>query len=313
MRWTDVFISLLAAAFGGAAFAQTSDFAPPRGALLAGHIGEVKWEERLLAATSTDGLTFTRTNNIITDQARSPNLVVANGMLYLYYITAVGNRQGTLAVAISSDQGKTWIFKQAEVRNGGRLILPYAPDIRILENGRFRLYFNDARQVPRIVYADGEDGIHFTWAGTLYMRPGRYGSLMIGSLLVAVCGGWHTYLRDVNADFFGVVSHGFSSDGDSFSFSSDPRISFSNGKEPCHPTSAVSLENGRSRFYGSPNQVPGGVRSFVTSDGIEFEPEAGIRLAPDSRSELEKDLVKDAAVVKLSDGSYFMVYVTNIP
>src|ERR1017187_3441098 len=38
-----------------------------------------KWEERLLAATSTDGLTFTRTNNIITDQARSPNLIIADG------------------------------------------------------------------------------------------------------------------------------------------------------------------------------------------------------------------------------------------
>src|ERR1035437_7259293 len=92
MRTSDLTLSLLAVGLCGSALAQvtrsalTSDFAPPHRVLRAGRFGEMKWEERLLTATSTDGLTFTRTNNIITDQARSPNLIIAGATLYLFYI-----------------------------------------------------------------------------------------------------------------------------------------------------------------------------------------------------------------------------------
>lgn len=319
MRTSDLTLSLLAVGLCGSALAQvtrsalTSDFAPPHRVLRAGRFGEMKWEERLLTATSTDGLTFTRTKNIITDQARSPNLIIADGTLYLFYCTAAGDPGGALAVAISVDQGKTWTLKHVEVRDGERTSRPYAPDVRVLKDGRFRLSFNENRRSPSIFYADGTDGVHFTRAGTAYMRTGSYGSLMIGSLTVPIGDAWHMYLRDGNADFFGLVSHGVSSDGVNFTFGSDPRMAVSRGADNCHPSSAVALRDGRTRFYGSPNQAPGGVLSFLTQDGTRFEPEPGMRLALDATGGLEKDLVKDAAVVRLADGTYFMVYVAGIP
>jgi hypothetical protein len=38
-----------------------------------------------------------------------------------------------------------------------------------------------------------------------------------------------------------------------------------------------------------------------------------MRLALDLATGVEKDFVKDAAVARLADGTYFMVYVTDIP
>ena len=265
-----------------------------------------------MTATSKDGLTFERTHNVITDQARSPNLVVADGVLYLYYSGAMnGTGRGALAVAISADRGKTWVFKHVDVRAGDRMMWPYAPDVQVLRDGRFRLSFSEDIRSPSIFYAEGKDGIHFTSAGTVYSRTGPFGSLMIGSLTVPIGEDWHAYLRHGNADDFGFVNHGFSSDGDRFTFAGE--LKFSDGPHPCHPTSAVSLGDGSIRFYGSPDETPGGVRSFLTRDGVKFEPEPGMRLALDLATGVEKDFVKDAAVARLADGTYFMVYVTDIP
>ena len=319
MRIVQCIALLLTVGLCGPGFAQvappnlTSDFAPPHGVLIAGRFGESSWEERLLTATSKDGLTFERTHNVITDQARSPNLVVADGLLYLYYSGAMNGtgRRGALAVAISADRGKTWVFKHVDVRAGDRMMWPYAPDVQVLRDGRFRLSFSEDAMSPSILYAEGKDGIHFTSAGTVYSRTGPYGSLTIGSLTVPIGEDWHAYLRHVNADMFGFVNHGFSSDGDRFTFAGE--LKFSDGPHPCHPTSAVSLGDGSIRFYGSPDETPGGVRSFLTRDGVKFEPEPGMRLALDLATGVEKDFVKDAAVARLADGTYFMVYVTDIP
>ena len=51
----------------------TSDFTPPRGAAHGfAREGEGAWQKRLMTAVSTDGLTFSRTNEIITDQPALP-------------------------------------------------------------------------------------------------------------------------------------------------------------------------------------------------------------------------------------------------
>jgi hypothetical protein len=315
---SDLSLLWLAVGLCGYAFAQaggpelSGDFAPPHGGFRAGHFGEIQWEDRLLTATSTDGLTFTRTNIVVTDQARSPNLVVAADTLYLYFSTAAGNLHGSLAVAISSDQGKTWIFKHVEVKDGAQICHPFTPDVRLLTDGRFRLSFNENRS-PSVYYANSPDGIHFTKAGTVMPGPARYGSLMTGSLTIRIGEVWHTYLRDANSDLFGLVSHGVSIDGEAFQFAAEPRIIAISYPNSSYPTSAVDLGAGLMRFYGSPSQASGGVLSFLTRDGVRFEPEPGVRLALDSTNGLEKNFVKDAAVVKLADGTYFMVYMAGIP
>ncbi|HTM48454.1 MAG TPA: hypothetical protein VL285_07235, partial [Bryobacteraceae bacterium] len=85
-----------------------SDFTPPSGAVPGFPPEEGAWRKRILTATSPDGLDFTRSNRVITDQANVPDLVSDdNGVLYLYYSGGtVGDRRNVIAVAVSSDQGK---------------------------------------------------------------------------------------------------------------------------------------------------------------------------------------------------------------
>src|SRR5436190_17901804 len=64
-------------------------FTPPTGrgcpvTVLGGPCGR-----RLMSARSDDGLTFKRTNHIVTDQGDVPDLVIdSNGWIYLYYVGA---------------------------------------------------------------------------------------------------------------------------------------------------------------------------------------------------------------------------------
>ncbi len=287
-----------------------SDFVLPHGPLRTGAHGEFRWEDRLLLATSSDGLTFTRSNKVITDQAGYPSLVAANDILYLYFRTAAIEVRGTLAVGISSDRGKTWVFKHVRIKDGEKTLRPYAADVRVLEGGTFRLCFKDRSLTPKIDCADGTDGIQFTASGTMFERTGPYGSIMEGALTVPAGDAWHTYLRDINGDFFGIVRHGISADGEKFEFGTNPELFLPD--DFCYPTSAVNLGDGRSRFYGTPCST-GGIRSILTRDGLHFDLEPGARLALEPKVESEKDHVKDPAVVRLADGSYVMVYVAGTP
>ncbi|MFN4133147.1 MAG: hypothetical protein ACK4GQ_02120 [Candidatus Hadarchaeales archaeon] len=93
--------------------ALTSDFTPPKGAA-AGPGEHGPWSMRPMSATSTDGLTFTRTNQVITDQGDVPDLVQDNkGWIYLYYVGWTGGtEQSKTVVAISQDGGSSWCTKK---------------------------------------------------------------------------------------------------------------------------------------------------------------------------------------------------------
>ncbi len=312
MRTLIALLIVVGASFGGG---LTSDFVPHHGTSSPGIRGLIKWKERLLTARSTDGLTFKRDNNVITDQARSPNLLVAGDKLYLYYVTAAENERDALAVAISADSGESWVFKYVEVKDGKQVRRPYAPDVRVLTDGRFRLSFDENPYGPTNASydANSDDGVHFTVAGTVNSRTRGYGS---SSLTVPIGEVWHTYLRGVNADYFGVVGHGISNDGETFEFASDrfsATVEFSaTAHLSCYPTSAISLDKDRVRFYCS-SKKDGDVFSLITRDGAKFQAESGVRLTLDPTNGLEKDVVRDATVVKLPNGTYFMVYVAGIP
>jgi hypothetical protein len=287
----------------------TSDFTPPRGAIRTRDKEEGAWQKRLLTATSTDGLTFTRTNQIVTDQANVPDLVMdPRGRLYLYYSGGtVGDRSNVIAVAISDDQGKTWAFKYVEIDGGGRMAPPGDPDIRILDDGTFRLYFTAGAagaRVPNIFYAEGRDGIHFIFQGPAFAREGQ---VIIDSFTFPAGGLWHMYTLSETEQLWYATSE----DGKSFTAADRPRLT-ANGR-PYLPTNEIVLDDGRIRAYAFTPGNRGDIRSFLTSDGRSWEAEQGIRLAVDPENGLESDFVKDAAVIRLTNGTYLMVYVTVIP
>jgi hypothetical protein len=201
-------------------------------------------------------------------------MVRAAGVLP-YSAQAAGERRNAMAVAITSDQGTTWVFKYVEI------------------------------EVPQIFYADGTDGVHFVYQGPAFGHPAEP---ILDSFTVPIGETWHMYTLGRTAE---ALPHGVSTDGRKFTWFGFARFSIE--RQSYIATNEIFLEDGRVRVFALRPGPGGDIRSFVTSDGYRWEAEDGIRLALDTSSGLEKSFVKDAAVVQLVDGTYFMVYVTVIP
>jgi len=142
-------------------FKWTSDVTPGKeaGVPPPGITGDGPWNHRLLLATSNDGIHWNKTYKILADQASVPDVIVdGEGNLRVYYVDYFN---GGITVAISSDGGKTWIYKKVK----GLTPEWVDPDIVLLSNGQYRLY---ASYMPlggsqdKIVSAISEDGINFT-------------------------------------------------------------------------------------------------------------------------------------------------------
>ena len=90
-----------------------SDFQPPSAPASNPDPQQAGPQDRVIKiATSTDGLTYTSTGEIISYQAYEPELIEgANGEILLYYTGWIlGDRLNRSAVAIS-DEGKIWVYK----------------------------------------------------------------------------------------------------------------------------------------------------------------------------------------------------------
>lgn len=287
-----------------AAEALESDFTPPTGrAKGPGNLGP--WLNRLVFASSTDGQAFTSTEQVLSDQADVPDLAIdEDGRLYLYYVAwTAGERDNQLVVAISDDQGDSWVFKYVDIdglaRTGRRGPQPVDPDIQILDDGTFRLYFTyDAKTY----YAESENGITFTYKGIAFQQSGKQvldpNTILIGDT-------WHLFAGGGP----GGNWHAISSDGETFTFV---------GTEPFESTdgrfymmaNGIPVDGGY-RYWGFSNQGTD-IHSFFTTDGQTWEPE-GLSLAYSADREVEEGHVKDSSVIELPDGSFFMVYVTQVP
>jgi hypothetical protein len=286
----------------------TSDFTPPQGKAT-GPAGDGPWSYRLLSATSTDGLTFTRTNNVITDQADVPDLVQDNnGWIYLYYVGwTVGDETNKTVVAISQDGGSTWIYKKLHLTGFDDMTEPVDPDVQILPNGTFRLYLTSAQSSgakTSIYYAEGTDGINFTNKGVAFSRTGKS---LIDPTTALIGSTWHIFTRG-DVDTTDANSHGTSSDGTNFTF--DEEKVFTIDGEERTMGNGIAVPDG-CRFYahaGSP-----AITSFFTTDGVTWTADTDACLTLDETTGQETQIIKEPAVVRLENENYFMVYAVGIP
>lgn len=283
----------------------TADFEPTEGALE--RDGEGPWNKRILLATSTDGLSFKKTNVVLADQANTPSIVVdKNGWIYIYYSgETVGTKINTAGVAISKDNGKTWIHKYVNVLDGNQVKSGTDPDVEILDDGTFRIYFisNQFKSpTPKIYYADGTNGYDFTYGGVSFEKNGDAidpSTFRIGDI-------WHqfTLVGNTMAHY-----HAKSTDGKTFTFDKEENFNYESG------TYVMANEiqaDGGVRFYAFDLRDTS-FRSFLSADGYNWKLELGSRLQFDKNNSLESKYIKDPAVGKLADGSYIMAYVTVIP
>lgn len=280
------------------------DFEPTEGALDLS--GEGPWDKRILLATSEDGLSFTRTEMIVADQANVPNMVVDDqGWIYLYYSGhTVGEKENTSGVAISTDNGKTWIHKYLNIWDGSEWLNATDPDVELLEDGTFRIFFisNSFPGKPKIYYAEGTDGIDFDFGGVAFEKEG----LSIDSSTFRIGEEWHQFsLVGDTLDHF----HAVSEDGKTFIF--QKKEGFREDGRVYVMANEIQTDSGV-RFYAFSFNFPD-FASFTSTDGSTWTMEEGARLSFDGDSEQESKYIKDPAVAQLADGTYLMAYVTVIP
>ncbi len=296
---------------------MTSDFTPPvsraSGATPGGY---GPWNLRLLSASSSDGLNFTKNSLVQLDQSDVPDIIIdTDGWIYLYYTCwTVGSEMNKTVAAISADNGSNWIYKKLNLSGFEGMASAVDPDIQILSDGTFRLYLTSApvNQVPRTYYAEGNDGVKFVKGSDtpVFYQSGKDvmdpSTILIGDT-------WHYFAGGAVGGGEGSNWHAVSNDGKIFNYSGASVFS-SNGKN--FLVSNIIAVPGGYRFYGFNHTTPDEasvIGSFFTENGDAWIADTGYRITLDTVSAKESWSVKDPAVTKLLDNSYLMIYVTAIP
>jgi len=263
-------------------------------------------QNRILIASSLDGLNWQRLNMVLIDSGDVPDAVIGpNSHVYAYFQGLWTHYIDGIMVGISSDGINNWEFHQIPIPGTetwpGR---PCDPDI-IFRNDTFRLYFtgdpiNDTRpETYSAISLDGinftkENGVRFEVAGSPVLDPSL---LWTGDTLQYFAGGapqgenWHSH--SVDGLLFSRQSN----------FMADSGM-MANG---------IQLPQQGYRFYtfsNNPNNT--GIRSIFSLDGREWTADSGYRLQLDTTNGLESRYVKDPAIV-FKDSIYFMYYVTRKP
>ncbi len=289
----------------------TSDFTPPTGR--DGNALEGPGVSRLMTATSLDGLSFTRTGLIVTDQGDVPDLVTdARGWVYLYYVGwTVGTERNKPVVAISRDAGRTWVYKKLVLTGFEGMRDPVDPDVQVLPDGTFRMYLTSAEandlERAKTYFAEGTDGIHFTKMGVAF-APAT--GVSLDPSTVKIGSTWRMFSGGTP----GSNHHATSADGRVFTF--DREMTFLRNGIGQLMANGIPVPGG-TRFYTFDSTPPvggqRGINSVFTADGVTWTVDAGQRLSPDPASTKENNGLKDPAAVRLSDGTYLMVYSTRVP
>ncbi len=262
-------------------------------------------ERRLVTATSTDGVHFTTSGKVFTDQANVPDMVVtSNGSIFLYYtgqgIDADPNKE-TVPVATSTDNGATWTFNYLVYKNWPTPRPPSDPDVVLRPDGTFRMFFVNSLDASTvgIDYADSPDGFTFTYVG--HALGG--GTSINDSTTMYFNGAWHMFVLNEKT---GEQYHATSADGTTFAFATDKVVTL--------PTKNYYLVNplidgSNLRMFGF---TLGNISSFTSTDATNWT-YGGIVLDGNDTNTLTSGYIQDLAVEKLANGTYLMVYVVGYP
>ena len=278
-----------------------SEFEPPTGAAHA-DVERGAGARRLLSATSSDGLTFERNGAVISDQANVPDMVRVGETIFLYYTgETVGEETNVTAVALSRDDGDSWIYKYLHISGWDGMVSD--PDIIYQQGEGFTLFFTSTGGIHR---ATGTDGLRFvyddvvlsyddgpTWDSSSHFLP--MGVVMY-TLGASDSPGLHYIANSTDG-------------GESFEAIGDATLSHE-GRNVFAPNGLIVDDVGVRMYAFSPGR-DGGIVSLVTGNGETFLYDDGYRLQPSG--DLEGDNLRGSAVVQLEDGSYFMVYTADIP
>ena len=278
--------------------AQGKGTAPP------GATGIGPWATRLMLATSDDGLTFTRTHEILADQCGVPNIIIDNdGRLRVYYID-FGN--GNILAAAIRDFDGEWAYRRISINGAAREGDPADPSVVLLPDNRYRIYYTQGTYGPYGPYAKvysalSLDGLRFTAERGARFSPGPP---VFDPIVLKTAEIWKLWTGPDGQ------YTAFSSDGLTFqagnAFQVDGRVFM--------VWAALKLPTGGYRLYGHYPDTNDGICSVFSSDGALWSSEPGTRLSnTGGKSRLESIVLPDVGVTVLQDSTYVMAYLAVIP
>jgi|GEM_PF-5550542 len=273
--------------------------------------------QRLLLATSNNGLDFTRKNQILADRATVPDAVVlSNGRILVYYVAAckiTGGQEvktNEIVVAVSDDNGNNWFYKNVTFKNlPSGSTNPVDPNVVLLPNGNLRMFATvdpdiEGPQKARTYSFLSTDG------GFTYVSEGERFSLFNEDVLDPEI----FRFSDTNWKLWAGNKYAISTDGNNFTYQG-PTCYVQDGSDCSIVADIVNFAT-YYRMYvhgGSPTSSKNNwIKSLVSTDTTNWTLEAGNRLTVDPSTGLESEALLFPTVVGLKNGTYLMVYQTTI-
>lgn len=272
-------------------------------------------ERQILLATSTDGVQFDYTERVLSAQANVPDFIrEEDGTLRLYYITQGinGSADEHTVMALSTDEGTTWSYQYLTFNDLPLQKDPSDPDVVHLADGTYRMYYtsslpDEAGHVTDkigILYADSQDGVEFTYQGIAFEYPA---SSVIDSTTFYFQNQWHMFVYKTVGD--GQL-HAVSDDGETFTLSDQPDVVLPTANAGYFLANPVITDE-QLRMYGFHLQQHN-IRSFVSTDAEQWTAD-DIAIDGTSENTDGTGYIQDSSVVQLTDGTYLMAYVVEMP
>ena len=240
------------------------------------------------SASSTDGLTWTRDEGIRLTMASVPTVVNDNDRrILLYAVRPPQDPRGMGGVACaSSTDGTNFVIETGFAIEGLSTLTAADPCVMQEADGTFKLYYlasnyrGDPANGPnphKINVATSTDGIHYKETGTVFEYNG-----LVDPDVFRLKDRWFMYVATRGGT---VVAS--SPDGKRFTY-----------EKPMTPTgwgtvAPVTLPDGMLRLYAFDQRTPIGntVRSFTSTDGLNWTTEPGIRLQAQANEQVTDPFV----------------------
>lgn len=291
--------------------------------------GSGPWATRAMLAVSTNGLDFQRLHFVLSDQAGVPNVILDHEQRARVYYIDFGNGN-IFASATQRDLNSltNWIYRRVRIsglpdRQAAVPVDPYvvlltedqrAASVSLANRVRqrdasgtlYRLYFMQAAPTPSFYSAISSNGFDFIKEDGVRFSAESPGCF--DPVVLKTDDGWRLW---------GGPDGKFSArsrDGLHFTATGEFRAEGARFM----PWSAAALpKSGGYRLYGNflgPGEWSGGVSSVFSRDGETWRREPGIRLSLDgSRYPLESRISPDNGCALLSNGTWLMAYLAQIP
>lgn len=257
---------------------------------------------KIYKAESKDGLSFTKTGGVLFDKASVPDVVrTPDGKIFLVAVDGARRSNSMFMVAMSEDSGETWQAGSLQLKASDIKEPRADPEITLLPDGKIRLYYIvfpkkmpalDAEGKPLpleepvvVKSAISEDGVNYVEEDGI-----RYQSdteLITDPDIIKIKNKWFMYISQGRNN---VATS--SDDGLNFKLEKTIRTDGSVSK-----TVDIGGEKYRQFFCKQ------GISSSVTTDGLTWIDDAGLRLSEDPGQ-----IICDPAPVRLSENLWFMFY-----